>query len=71
VTLRFVKPSVLRFLWSIVAAVVVSCVIVGIVLVVGSVHVGHENAEPASVGEYVRWIVLCLTFCGPVLVLTA
>jgi hypothetical protein len=71
VTLHFAKPSVRRLLWSIVVTAAMSCVIVGIALVVGSVHGGHESAVPASAGEYVRWIILCLTLWGPVFVLTA
>ena len=68
---HFAKPSVRRLMWSLVAVAVVSCLIAGIGLAIGSVRVGYESIVPASTGDYVRLIVLCLTFWGPVFVLTA
>jgi hypothetical protein len=68
---RFAKPSVRRLVWTLVAVALLAGLIAGIVLAIGSVHVGEDSAEPVSTGEYVRMVVLCLTFWGPVLVLTA
>lgn len=60
--LRFVRPSLRRVLWSIVAVVVVCCVIAGIALSAGFIH---GATVPATTGDYVRLVILCITFWGP------
>jgi hypothetical protein len=52
VNFHFAKPSVRRLVWSLVAVVVVSCLIAGIGLAIGTVRVGHESTEPTSTGDY-------------------
>lgn len=69
-TLRFAKPSLWRVLWSIIAVAVVSCVITGIALSIGFI-VGYDGPEPVSKGEYVRLVITCLTFWGPMYLLIA
>jgi hypothetical protein len=69
-TLRFAKPSARRVIWSIIGVALASCVISGIALAVGS-SLGYTAPGPVPNGHYVRLLVLCISFWGPVLLLTA
>jgi hypothetical protein len=66
VRFRFTKPSLRRVLWSILAVVVVCCVIAGITLSIGFIR---GDIAPAPTGDYIRLVILCITFWGPMYLL--
>jgi hypothetical protein len=68
VRFRFTKPSLRRVLWSILAVVAVCCVIVGIALSIGFIR---GASGPAPTGDYIRLVILCITFLGPIYLLIA
>jgi hypothetical protein len=67
VRFRFTRPSPRRVLWSILAVVAVCCVIAGIALSIGFIR---GASGPAPTGDYIRLVILCITFWGPVFLLT-
>jgi hypothetical protein len=64
---RFAKPSLRRVLLSILAVVAVCGVIVGTALSSGFIR-GATGHVPT--GDYIRLVILCITFWGPILLLT-
>jgi hypothetical protein len=53
-------------LWSVIAVTVICCVITGIVLSIGFIH---GATAPAPTDEYIRLVILCITFWGPMYLL--
>ena len=68
--LYFTKPKPNRFLWSTIAVTLCCCVVVGLAAVIGMSLSARNTAPAADGGEYVRLVILCLTFWGPILVFT-
>lgn len=68
--LHFAKPSLRRALWSVAVVAVACCVIVGLAESIGLIVTSRDTSPVPDGGEYVRLVVLCLTFWGPILVLT-
>jgi hypothetical protein len=66
VRFRFTRPSLRRVLWSILVVVLVCCVIAGIALSIGFIR---GATEPAPTGDYIRLVILCITFWGPMYLL--
>lgn len=69
-SLHFAKPSLRRVIWSIVAVAVASCVTMGLAEAIGLIVTARDTSPTPDGGEYVRLMVMCLTFWGPVLLLT-
>jgi hypothetical protein len=67
--LHFIKPSIWRVLWSVVAVAVAGSVIVGCGLYIGAIAT-HNDTGHTPAGDYVRLFILDLTLWGPMLVLT-
>lgn len=67
--ITFSKPTKRRVIRSLVAVVLVSCVLTGIAVCIGFI-VNHEG-EPVSGGEYVRLALLSLTLWGPMYLVIA
>jgi hypothetical protein len=55
-----------RLIWSILAVTAVCCVIAGIALSIGFAH-GETTRSPT--GDYIRLVILCITFWGPMYLL--
>jgi hypothetical protein len=53
-------------LWSVIAVTVICCVTTGIALSIGFIH---GATAPAPTGEYIRLVILCVTFWGPMYLL--
>jgi len=59
---HFVKPSLWRLVWSVVAVAAGICVIIGVAVFVG-ILVSHPPATAsAPTGDYVRLFVVCVVF---------
>ncbi|MEB3070374.1 hypothetical protein [[Mycobacterium] vasticus] len=67
-SLHFAKPSLQRVIWSMIAVAVASCVVAGLAASIGLIVTARDT--PPDCGEYVRLVVMCLTFWGPILLLT-
>jgi hypothetical protein len=67
--IKFFKPNLRRALVCILAVTLVACISAGIVLYAVAI-VMHSDPAPTPVGEYVRLLLLDLTFWGPVTVIT-
>jgi hypothetical protein len=66
VRFRFTKPSLRRVFWSNVAVLVVCCVVAGIALSIGFIR---GATGPAPTGDYIRLVIVCITFLGPIYLL--
>lgn len=59
---HFVKPSLWRLMWSVVAVAAGICVITGVAVFVG-ILVSHPPAtDSVPTGDYVRLFVVCVVF---------
>ncbi|WP_458317032.1 hypothetical protein [Mycolicibacterium brisbanense] len=67
--IKFCKPSLRRALVCILAVTLIACVSVGIVLYAVAI-VTHNDPTPTPVGDYVRLLLLDLTFWGPITLIT-
>lgn len=67
--IKFCKPSLRRALVCILAVTLVARISAGIVLYAVAI-VTHSDPSPTPVGEYVRLLLLDLTFWGPITVIT-
>jgi hypothetical protein len=68
-TICFVKPSVRRLLWSVIAVAVLSCVIAGVCLFIGVLVTYRHDPNPTSTGDYIRLFIWFILLYGPSLLL--
>ncbi len=69
IRLQFVKPTPSRLAWCTTAVAVVCSLAAGLFLYGAAIATLSDNDRPSG-GEYVRLLLLDLTFWGPVLLLT-
>lgn len=64
-TIRLVKPSIRRLLWSIVGTAVLSCIIAGAFLFIAALATGRNDSAPTSTGDYIRLFIWFVLLYGP------
>lgn len=70
IRLRFVKPTLSRVAWCATAVAVVCSLAAGLFLYGAAIATLSDTDRPSE-GEYVRLLLLDLTFWGPVVLLTS
>lgn len=68
--LRFVKPSVVRVFWSIIAAIAICCLIAGLSLFIGGIATDDDRGA-TSTGDYIRLFFVFIMIWGPGIILIA